>query len=78
MLIFWEILQIRNTLDGKTGASLKLTVLKDEGRVRTMVARRGESIVYAPTVATMVGDATWRIMESILAHPALLQPRLPL
>ena len=67
----------RNTFDGKTGASLKLTVLKDEGRVWTMVARRGESVVYAHTVATAVGDATWRIMESTLPHPALLQPRLP-
>ena len=34
----------RNTFDGKTGASLKHTVLKD-GRVWTMVARRGESVV---------------------------------
>ena len=43
-----------------------------------MVARRGESIAYAHTVATTVGDANWRIMESTLAHPALLQLRLPL
>ena len=57
LLIFWEISQIkkkagRNTVDGKTGASLKLTVLKDEGRVWTVVARRGESVLYAHTVVT--------------------------
>ena len=54
----------RNTVDGKTGASLKLTVLKDEGRVWTVVARRGESVLYAHTVVTTVGDENWRIMES--------------
>eukprot|EP00403_Amphidinium_massartii_P008515 CAMPEP_0178409836 /NCGR_PEP_ID=MMETSP0689_2-20121128/20666_1 /TAXON_ID=160604 /ORGANISM="Amphidinium massartii, Strain CS-259" /LENGTH=1087 /DNA_ID=CAMNT_0020030987 /DNA_START=63 /DNA_END=3326 /DNA_ORIENTATION=- len=38
-------------LDGKTGASLKLTVLNDKGRVWTMVAGGGASVVYADTVA---------------------------
>jgi ATP citrate (pro-S)-lyase len=37
--------------DGKTGASLKLTVLNDKGRVWTMVAGGGASVVYADTVA---------------------------
>lgn len=38
-------------LDGKTGASLKLTILNDRGRVWTMVAGGGASVVYADTVA---------------------------
>lgn len=33
-------------LDGSTGASLKLTVLNAEGRVWTMVAGGGASVVY--------------------------------
>lgn len=33
-------------LDGSTGASLKLTVLNPEGRVWTMVAGGGASVVY--------------------------------
>merc|ERR1719414_1239648 len=40
-----------HSLDGKTGASLKLTVLNDKGRVWTMVAGGGASVVYADTVA---------------------------
>eukprot|EP00401_Gymnodinium_catenatum_P072500 CAMPEP_0117525550 /NCGR_PEP_ID=MMETSP0784-20121206/35826_1 /TAXON_ID=39447 /ORGANISM="" /LENGTH=1092 /DNA_ID=CAMNT_0005321747 /DNA_START=60 /DNA_END=3338 /DNA_ORIENTATION=- len=38
-------------MDGKTGASLKLTVLNEKGRVWTMVAGGGASVVYADTVA---------------------------
>lgn len=38
-------------LDGKTGASLKLTILNEKGRVWTMVAGGGASVVYADTVA---------------------------
>jgi len=38
-------------MDGKTGASLKLTILNDRGRVWTMVAGGGASVVYADTVA---------------------------
>eukprot|EP00439_Symbiodinium_sp_Y106_P023439 s1249_g2.t2 len=38
-------------LDGKTGASLKLTILNDKGRVWTMVAGGGASVVYSDTVA---------------------------
>merc|ERR1719277_1960935 len=38
-------------LDGKTGASLKLTVLNERGRVWTMVAGGGASVVYSDTVA---------------------------
>merc|ERR1719414_1345600 len=40
-----------HALDGKTGASLKLTVLNEKGRVWTMVAGGGASVVYADTVA---------------------------
>jgi len=38
-------------MDAKTGASLKLTILNDKGRVWTMVAGGGASVVYADTVA---------------------------
>ena len=37
-------------LDEKTGASLKLTVINPKGRVWTMVAGGGASVVYADTV----------------------------
>lgn len=37
-------------MDSKTGASLKLTVINDKGRVWTMVAGGGASVVYADTV----------------------------
>merc|ERR1712137_481691 len=38
-------------LDGKTGASLKLTILNAKGRIWTMVAGGGASVVYSDTVA---------------------------
>ena len=38
-------------LDGSTGASLKLTVLRPEGRVWTMVAGGGASVVYSDAIA---------------------------
>jgi len=38
-------------LDGSTGASLKLTVLNPEGRVWTMVAGGGASVVYSDAIA---------------------------
>ncbi len=40
-------------LDSKTGASLKLTVIRPEGRVWTMVAGGGASVIYADTVADL-------------------------
>ncbi len=41
--------------DAKTGASLKLTLLKPEARVWTMVAGGGASVVYADTIADFAG-----------------------
>ncbi|KAG8790338.1 citrate synthase [Ceratobasidium sp. 428] len=38
-------------LDGSTGASLKLTVLNPNGRVSTMVAGGGASVVYSDAIA---------------------------
>lgn len=38
-------------LDASTGASLKLTVLNPEGRVWTMVAGGGASVVYSDAIA---------------------------
>jgi len=40
-------------LDGKTGASLKLTVINPEGRVWTMVAGGGASVIYADTITDL-------------------------
>jgi len=40
-------------LDEKTGASLKLTVLNREGRVWTMVAGGGASVIYTDTVVDL-------------------------
>lgn len=40
-------------LDSKTGASLKLTILNQAGRVWTMVAGGGASVVYADTISDL-------------------------
>lgn len=39
-------------LDAKTGASLKLTILNPEGRIWTLVAGGGASVVYADAIAS--------------------------
>ena len=41
------------SLDAKTGASLKLTILNHTGRVWTMVAGGGASVVYADTISDL-------------------------
>ena len=45
-------------MDAKTGASLKLTVLNASGRIWTLVAGGGASVVYADAIASagFVGD----------------------
>ena len=43
--------------DSKSGASLKLTVLNPKGRIWTMVAGGGASVVYADTIADLAGVA---------------------
>lgn len=40
-------------LDSKTGASLKLTILNHQGRIWTMVAGGGASVVYADTISDL-------------------------
>ena len=40
-------------LDSRSGASLKLTVLNPEGRIWTMVAGGGASVIYADTVVDL-------------------------
>lgn len=40
-------------LDSKTGASLKLTVLNPKGKVWTMVAGGGASVIYADTICDL-------------------------
>ncbi|MDD5502681.1 MAG: ATP citrate lyase citrate-binding domain-containing protein, partial [Candidatus Thermoplasmatota archaeon] len=42
-----------NSLDEKSGASLKLTILNPKGRVWTMVAGGGASVIYADTVVDL-------------------------
>lgn len=42
----WQEAYIQD-LDSKSGASLKLTVLNKDGRIWTMVAGGGASVVYA-------------------------------
>jgi len=49
-----EVLAIEEA-DSKTGASLKLTILKPEARIWTMVAGGGASVVYADTIADLAG-----------------------
>ena len=39
-------------LDAKTGASLKLTILNSQGRIWTLVAGGGASVVYADAIAS--------------------------
>lgn len=39
-------------LDAKTGASLKLTILNPQGRIWTLVAGGGASVVYADAIAS--------------------------
>jgi len=40
-------------LDSKTGASLKLTILNPQGRIWTMVAGGGASVIYADTICDL-------------------------
>ncbi len=40
-------------LDSKTGASLKLTILNPKGRIWTMVAGGGASVIYADTICDL-------------------------
>ncbi|HIC09981.1 MAG TPA: ATPase [Campylobacterales bacterium] len=42
--------------DAKSGASLKLTILNPKGRIWTMVAGGGASVVYADTIADLADD----------------------
>jgi len=45
--------QFIKDMDAKTGASLKLTVLNPKGRVWTMVAGGGASVIYADTLTDL-------------------------
>lgn len=42
-----------HTLDSNTGASLKLSILNPKGRIWTMVAGGGASVIYADTVGDL-------------------------
>lgn len=42
-------------LDAKSGASLKLTILNPKGRIWTMVAGGGASVIYADTICELGG-----------------------
>ena len=41
------------SLDERTGASLKLTVLNPNGRIWTLVAGGGASVIYADTICDL-------------------------
>ena len=43
-------------LDAKSGASLKLTVLNPHGRIWTMVAGGGASVIYSDTICDLGGS----------------------
>jgi ATP citrate (pro-S)-lyase len=43
-------------LDAKSGASLKLTVLNQKGRIWTMVAGGGASVIYSDTICDLGGS----------------------
>lgn len=45
--------ELITSLDDKSGASLKLTILNPEGRIWTMVAGGGASVIYADTVSDL-------------------------
>ncbi|KAL9666643.1 hypothetical protein QQ045_000978 [Rhodiola kirilowii] len=51
-----------HTLDEKTSASLKFTVLNPKGRIWTMVAGGGASVIYADTCATANPDGRKRAL----------------
>ncbi|XP_063607104.1 ATP-citrate synthase-like, partial [Penaeus indicus] len=42
-------------LDAKSGSSLKLTILNEKGRIWTMVAGGGASVIYADTICELGG-----------------------
>lgn len=42
-------------LDSKSGASLKLTILNKKGRIWTMVAGGGASVIYSDTICDLGG-----------------------
>jgi ATP citrate (pro-S)-lyase len=43
-------------LDSKSGASLKLTILNRSGRIWTMVAGGGASVIYSDTICDLGGS----------------------
>jgi len=43
-------------IDAKTGASLKLTILNADGRIWTMVAGGGASVIYSDTICALGGS----------------------
>ena len=50
---FTEAEKYIKKLDSKTGASLKLTILNPQGRIWTMVAGGGASVIYADTISDL-------------------------
>lgn len=50
---FSEAEKYIKNLDAKTGASLKLTILNPKGKIWTMVAGGGASVIYADTISDL-------------------------
>ena len=77
-------------MDAKTGASLKLTILNGEGRIWTLVAGGGASVVYADAIASagfaseLANYGEYRYVQgpyrvtnpmSLSANPSIVAPR---
>ncbi len=57
-------------LDETTGASLKLSVLNPKGRIWTLVAGGGASVVYADTISDMCGVSELAIYGEYSGNPS--------
>jgi len=61
----------------QTGASLKLTILNPKGRIWTMVAGGGASVIYADTVhVCLVLRELLQLLSFVLTLVSLLAPQM--
>jgi ATP-citrate lyase beta-subunit len=63
-------------IDEKSGASLKLTVLNPSGRVWTLVAGGGASVVYADTIADLIGTSELANYGEYSGNPTTRETRV--
>ena len=65
-------------LDGKTGASLKLSILNPKGRIWTMVAGGGASVIYAGSSQNCYPGSdccAWSAPDTAVRHQAAMRAR---